>query len=68
MVPINFIYSDSYSPFVHGQGVLVSVGGLGMLVASDHLTNKDYPAVNMVKGDMFVSICTTDIFDISGMF
>jgi len=35
-------------------GVLVSVGGLGMLVASDHLTNKDYPAVNMVKGDMFM--------------
>jgi len=25
-----------------------------MLVASDHLTNKDYPAANMVKGDLFV--------------
>jgi len=35
-------------------GVLISVGGLGMLVASDHITNKDYPAVNMVKGDMFM--------------
>jgi len=35
-------------------GVLISVGGLGMLVASDHITNKDYHAANMVKGDMFM--------------
>jgi len=35
-------------------GIFVCVGGLGMLVASDHLTNKDYPAANMVKGDLFM--------------
>lgn len=26
-----------------------------MLVASDHITDKDYPAVDKVKGDLFVS-------------
>lgn len=25
-----------------------------MLVASDHITDKDYPAADMVKGDLFV--------------
>lgn len=38
------------------QGVIICVGGLGMLVASDHITSKDYPAANMVKGDLFVSM------------
>ena len=36
------------------QGILICVGGLGMLVASDQLTDKDYPAVNKVKGDFFM--------------
>jgi len=35
-------------------GIMISIGGLGMLVASDHLTDKDYPAVNLVKGDLFM--------------
>lgn len=38
------------------QGVLICVGGLGMLVASDELTDKDYPAVSKVKGDIFMII------------
>jgi len=37
-------------------GVLVCIGGLGMLVASDELTDKDYPAVSKVKGDIFMII------------
>ena len=32
-------------------GVLVCVGGLGLLVASDKITDKDYPAANMALGD-----------------
>ncbi|TFL02085.1 DUF914-domain-containing protein [Pterulicium gracile] len=32
-------------------GVLVCIGGLGMLVASDQLTNKDYVAANVAKGN-----------------
>jgi len=35
-------------------GILICVGGLGMLVASDQLTDKDYEAVNKVKGDLFM--------------
>lgn len=27
------------------------IGGLGMLVASDQLTNKDYVAANVAKGN-----------------
>ncbi|KAL5513231.1 hypothetical protein ACEPAH_3629 [Sanghuangporus vaninii] len=37
-------------------GVLVCIGGLGMNVASDHITEKDYPASNMVLGDIFMII------------
>lgn len=43
----SFIYSTI-------QGVLVCIGGLGMLVGSDHLTDKNYPALNKAKGDVFM--------------
>jgi len=35
-------------------GILICVGGLGMLVGSDQLTDKDYEAVDKVKGDLFM--------------
>jgi hypothetical protein len=38
------------------QGILICIGGLGMLVASDELTQKDYPAASLVKGDIFMII------------
>jgi solute carrier family 35 protein F1/2 len=41
------------------QGVLVCVGGLGMLVASDMLTDKNYPALSRGKGDAFMIIGAT---------
>ncbi|KAI0352320.1 DUF914-domain-containing protein [Trametes cingulata] len=37
-------------------GVVVCVGGLGMLVASDEITDKDYPALNRAKGDVFMLV------------
>ncbi|KZT27855.1 DUF914-domain-containing protein [Neolentinus lepideus HHB14362 ss-1] len=40
-------------------GVLVCIGGLGLLVASDRLTDKDYPALNMAKGDVFMIVGAT---------
>ena len=40
-------------------GLLVCVGGLGMLVASDELTDKDYPAANRGLGDAFMVIGAT---------
>lgn len=35
-------------------GVLVCIAGLGMTVASDHITEKDYPAKNMLLGDIYM--------------
>lgn len=40
-------------------GILVCIGGLGMLVASDTLTDKNYPAISMVKGDIFMIVGAT---------
>jgi len=40
-------------------GVLISIGGLGLLVASDEITDKDYPASSKVKGDIFMLIGAT---------
>ncbi|GLB41885.1 putative DUF914-domain-containing protein [Lyophyllum shimeji] len=35
-------------------GVAVCIAGLGMLVASDRITDKDWPALNRAKGDGFM--------------
>lgn len=40
-------------------GIFICIGGMGMLVASDHLTDKDYPAKNMAKGDVFMIVGAT---------
>ena len=41
-------------PLQLSQGVMICVTGLGLLVASDQLTNKDWDAVNKGKGDAFM--------------
>jgi len=40
-------------------GVFIAMTGLALQVASDHITDKDYPAANMVKGDIFMIIGAT---------
>lgn len=35
-------------------GIICCIGGMALLVVSDYLTDKDYPAEDMVKGDLFV--------------
>ena len=40
-------------------GILVCVGGLGMLVASDEITDKDWPAASRAKGDVFMLVGAT---------
>ncbi|ETW79224.1 hypothetical protein HETIRDRAFT_324636 [Heterobasidion irregulare TC 32-1] len=40
-------------------GIVVCVAGLGLLVASDQLTDKDYPALSKGKGDAFMIIGAT---------
>ncbi|KIJ55647.1 hypothetical protein M422DRAFT_73421 [Sphaerobolus stellatus SS14] len=37
-------------------GILVCIAGLGLLVASDKITDKDYAAVSLVKGDIFMIV------------
>ena len=41
------------------QGIVICVGGLGMLVASDELTDKDWPALSRAKGDVFMLVGAT---------
>jgi len=40
-------------------GVFICMLGLGLLVASDQITDKDYPAINMIKGDIFMIVGAT---------
>lgn len=35
-------------------GIVVCIGGMTLLVVSDFITDKDYAATDMVKGDLFV--------------
>lgn len=55
------LISSKYLSFadLQSQGVLISVGGLGMLVSSDFLTDKNYPALNKGKGDAFMIVGAT---------
>jgi len=40
-------------------GVFITLLGLAIEVISDHNTDKDYPAANMVKGDLFMLLGAT---------
>jgi len=49
-------------------GILVACGGLGMLVASDHITGANSgPALNAVKGDLFALLGAT-CYGLSNVF
>ena len=43
----------------NAQGIIICVGGLGMLVASDEITDKDWPASSRAKGDIFMLVGAT---------
>jgi solute carrier family 35 protein F1/2 len=40
-------------------GVVIALGGMGMLIASDVMEGKDYAAVDAVKGDLFCLLGAT---------
>ncbi|KAJ3555368.1 hypothetical protein NM688_g2619 [Phlebia brevispora] len=40
-------------------GIAICIGGLGMLVASDEMTDKDWPALSRAKGDVFMLVGAT---------
>ncbi|KAG9088084.1 hypothetical protein FRC07_012667, partial [Ceratobasidium sp. 392] len=53
--PSCFISGAVLKSYLVNGGILICVGGMGMLVASDHLTGTgQYPAASMVKGDLFM--------------
>ena len=53
--------------FTQILGVLICVLGLGLLVASDSITDKDYAAVNMALGDGFM-ILGASLYGFSACF
>lgn len=55
----NVIFLQTYYHERLFKGVLVCVGGLGMLVSSDMLTDKNYPALSKGKGDAFMIVGAT---------
>jgi len=62
-IPVCIFFSWLYlRPKYHWTqllGIVISIAGLGLLVASDEITDKDYPAVSKVKGDIFMLVGAT---------
>jgi len=62
-IPVCIFFSWLYlRPKYHWTqllGIVISIIGLGLLVASDEITDKDYPAVSKVKGDIFMLVGAT---------
>ncbi|TPX11101.1 uncharacterized protein E0L32_007962 [Thyridium curvatum] len=62
-----FILRVRYKPF-QIAGILVCCGGMGLLLASDHLTGSNGgPGVNLVKGDLFALLGAT-FYGLSNVF
>ncbi|KAI0693191.1 hypothetical protein C8T65DRAFT_66391 [Cerioporus squamosus] len=55
-IPCQRLQNDCSSMFGRTQGIFICIGGLGMLVASDELTDKDWPALSRAKGDVFMLV------------
>ncbi|KAH9851934.1 hypothetical protein C2E23DRAFT_757721 [Lenzites betulinus] len=59
-IPVCLLFSWIYMrPRYHWTqllGVFVCVAGLGLLVASDELTDRDWPALSRAKGDVFMLV------------
>ncbi|EJD52494.1 DUF914-domain-containing protein [Auricularia subglabra TFB-10046 SS5] len=51
---VAWIYMRTKYHWTQMLGALICIGGLGMLVAADRITAKDWDAADMVKGDIFM--------------
>lgn len=62
-IPVCLFFSWVYMRPKYGWtqlvGVVVCIAGLGLLVASDEITDKDYSAANMGLGDGFMILGAT---------
>jgi solute carrier family 35 protein F1/2 len=56
---LSFIFLKVRYRWVQYAGVFICLCGLGMLVASDVITDKNYEAVDAVKGDLFCLLGAT---------
>ncbi|KAK4561826.1 hypothetical protein LTR86_004505 [Recurvomyces mirabilis] len=60
VVAISLIFLKVRYHLAQYAGILVACGGLGLLVASDHITGSNGgPALNAVKGDLFALLGAT---------
>ncbi|KAI0272590.1 DUF914-domain-containing protein [Gloeopeniophorella convolvens] len=56
---VSFAYMRTHFHWTQVLGVLICVAGLGLLVASDQITDKDWPALSKRKGDAFMIVGAT---------
>ncbi|KAI7890950.1 solute carrier family 35 member SLC35F1/F2/F6 [Mucor mucedo] len=56
---LSFIFMKIRYRWVQYVGVVIALGGMGMLIASDVMEGKDYAAVDAVKGDLFCLLGAT---------
>lgn len=54
VVILSFVFLHVRYHWSQYLGILVTVGGMALLIVSDRLTGKDYHATDHVKGDLFV--------------
>ncbi|KAG8220937.1 solute carrier family 35 member SLC35F1/F2/F6 [Butyriboletus roseoflavus] len=54
-----WVYMRTKYHWTQVLGILVCIAGLGMLVSSDMLTDKNYPALSRGKGDAFMIVGAT---------
>lgn len=54
VVVLSFLFLKVRYHWTQILGILICLGGLGLLVASDAKTGKNYGAIDAIKGDLFV--------------
>jgi solute carrier family 35 protein F1/2 len=56
---LSFIFLKVRYRWVQYLGVIIALGGMGMLIASDVMNGNNYDAVDAVKGDLFCLLGAT---------
>lgn len=56
---LSFIFMKIRYRWLQYVGVVIALGGMGMLIASDVMEGKDYAAIDPIKGDLFCLLGAT---------
>lgn len=59
VMAVSFILLHVRYHYTQIIGILICIGGMGVLIASDHLTGSSGQAVDPVKGDLFALLAST---------